>query len=277
VFKPDYVTRSRQGSSTFHGTFAAPGKLVTGVAGAPLKVGGAAVGGISKGASFLKKNTFGRVKSNAVQEEEPVVVEPAMEAGPQNRPTSSGSAIRMDGADDRLLTPTGRGSTSLSPNAAARSASPHARSRSTSSQHSVPGVIGSSPDSGTATVRLVAASGFPAGTNVQVRIRALDKNKDLLKSRTVKSPTGDATYDEQFAVQCFADTQFKVFVKDNHLFKDEELGEGLFAIDDTGSGSDTVVPVGEGRVTLRTSFKSAENASTDSSPRASKRKGLLKK
>ncbi|KAI5842793.1 C2 domain-containing protein [Tricharina praecox] len=277
VFKPDYVTRTRQGSSTFHGTFAAPGKLVTGVAGAPLKVGGAAVGGISKGASFLKKNTFGRAKSNTVSEDEPVVIEPEMQAISENRPMSSGSAIRMDGADDRLLTPTGRGSSSLSPNSAARSTSPHARSRSTSSQHSVPGVIGSGPDSGTATIRLVAASGYPAGTNVQVRIRAVDKNKDLLKSKTVKSSTGDASYDEQFSVQCFADTQFKVFVKDNHLFKDEELGEGLFAVDDTGSGNDTIVNVGEGRVTLRTSFKSAENASTADSPKASRRKGLLKK
>ena len=54
VFKPDYVIRSRQGSSTFSGTFAAPGKIV----GAPVKgvgkVGGAVGGGVIKGASFLR-------------------------------------------------------------------------------------------------------------------------------------------------------------------------------------------------------------------------------
>ena len=49
-FKPDYVTRSRQGSSTFSGTFAVPGKIV----GAPVKGVGALGGGVLKGASFLR-------------------------------------------------------------------------------------------------------------------------------------------------------------------------------------------------------------------------------
>ncbi|KAA8913371.1 C2 domain-containing protein [Sphaerosporella brunnea] len=283
VFKPDYVTRTRQGSSTFHGTFAAPGKIVTGVAGAPLKVGGFAVGGIHKGASFLKKNTFGRAKSNTINED-PVIMEPEEEPGnppsnppslqPGARPTSSGSAMRSDiSGDERLLTPN-RPSSTLAPNANT-SPGPHHRSRSTSSQRSVPGVIGSGPDSGTATVRLIGASGFPPTANVQIRIRSVDKNKDLLKSKSIKSSSGEIQYDESFTLQCFADQQFKVFAKDNHLFKDEELGEGLFVVDDTGSGQDTVVQVGEGRVTLRTSFKSAETAS-NASPKA-KRRALLKK
>ena len=283
VFKPDYVTRSRQGSSTFHGTFAAPGKLVTGVAGAPLKVGGFAVGGITKGASFLKKNAFGRSKTNSAQDEEPTIVEPEMERTTTNqtnkRPTSSGSAVRdMDGADERLLnTPNrsgggggGGGSGGLSP-----VSSPHQRSRSSASQRSVPGVIGSGPESGTATVRLLSASGFPPGANVQVRIRALDKSKDLLKCKGAKSSSGDVQFDESFTVQCLANQQFKIFVKDNHVFKDVELGEGLFVVDDTGSGQETVVQVGEGRVTLKTSFKSSETASNES-PKAARR-GLLKR
>ena len=62
LFRPDYVVRSRQGSSTFSGTFAAPGKVI----GAPVKgVGKGAVfvgGGVVKGASFLGRG-FKRRKS----------------------------------------------------------------------------------------------------------------------------------------------------------------------------------------------------------------------
>lgn len=54
LFRPDYVTRSRQGSSTFSGTFATPGKIVTGVAGAPIKGVGFAAHGVGKGASFIR-------------------------------------------------------------------------------------------------------------------------------------------------------------------------------------------------------------------------------
>lgn len=54
LFRPDYVTRARQGTSTFSGTFATPGKIVTGVAGAPIKGVGFAAGGVVKGASFIR-------------------------------------------------------------------------------------------------------------------------------------------------------------------------------------------------------------------------------
>ena len=58
VFRPAYITRTRHGSSTFSNNFAVPGKIVTGVAGVPLKgVGMAASGigaGVGRGASFLK-------------------------------------------------------------------------------------------------------------------------------------------------------------------------------------------------------------------------------
>ncbi|EME83310.1 uncharacterized protein MYCFIDRAFT_203585 [Pseudocercospora fijiensis CIRAD86] len=49
LFKPDYITRSRQGSSTFSGTFAAPGKII----GAPVKGVGKVGTGIFKGATFV--------------------------------------------------------------------------------------------------------------------------------------------------------------------------------------------------------------------------------
>jgi len=64
VFRPDYVTRTRQGSSTFSGTFSVPGKIVTGVAGVPLKGGVAVAGvvghGVGKGASFIKRVARGK-------------------------------------------------------------------------------------------------------------------------------------------------------------------------------------------------------------------------
>ncbi|KAK4942835.1 hypothetical protein LTR28_008590, partial [Elasticomyces elasticus] len=62
LFKPDYVMRSRQGSSTFSGTFNTPGKVI----GAPVKgVGKGAVlvgDSVAKGASFLGRG-FRRRKS----------------------------------------------------------------------------------------------------------------------------------------------------------------------------------------------------------------------
>ncbi|KAK9477713.1 C2 domain-containing protein [Lipomyces japonicus] len=47
-FKPDYVVRSVKGETTFSGTFAVPGKVVTSVAGAPIKGVGFAAGGVSR-------------------------------------------------------------------------------------------------------------------------------------------------------------------------------------------------------------------------------------
>ncbi|KAK6843007.1 C2 domain-containing protein [Apiospora arundinis] len=64
LFRPDYVTRTRMGTGTFSGTFGAPGRIVTGVAGAPIKGGVAVAGvvghGVGKGASFLRRGFRGR-------------------------------------------------------------------------------------------------------------------------------------------------------------------------------------------------------------------------
>lgn len=286
LFRADYVVRSRQGSSTFHGTFATPGKIVTGVAGAPLKVGGLAAGGITKGASFLKKNTFGRVKkdSNSNSEEEVLMEEPSI------RPAVNGGASLIGGSEAAVqasgkLTPPGTADiddgrttrrTQLSPpGTGTTGGNPHGRSRSVSSTLSAPGATaGGSTDPGIATVKIVSAIGFPPTANVQLRFKTADKAKDLHKSKSVKSATGELHWDEEFKFQCTADQQFKVFAKDNHLLRgDEELGEGLFVVDDTGSGGDTVVSVGQGKVILRTTFKSADMVS-NASPK--NRRGLLK-
>lgn len=285
LFRADYVVRSRQGSSTFSGTFATPGKIVTGVAGAPLRVGGFAAGGVVKGASFLKKNTFGRVKkdSNGSSEEDVLMEEPsarpavnggaglsgASESGVQSSGSSTppGTTDLDDGRTTRR--------TQLSPPGTGTGGNPHGRSRSVSSTLSAPGAAaGGSADPGIATVKIVSAINFPPTANVQLRFKTADKAKDLHKSKSVKSSSGEFHWDEEFKFQCTADQQFKVFAKDNHFIReDEELGEGLFVVDDTGSGGDTVVLVGQGKVTLRTTFKSADMVS-NASPK--NRRGLLK-
>src|SRR5207247_2642962 len=60
LFRPDYVMRKRVGSSTL----AAPTRIMTTVAGAPIKGGVAVVGavghGVGKGASFLKRGLLGK-------------------------------------------------------------------------------------------------------------------------------------------------------------------------------------------------------------------------
>lgn len=287
LFRADYVVRSRQGSSTFHGTFATPGKIVTGVAGAPLKVGGFAAGGITKGASFLKKNTFGRVKkdANGSSEEEIFLEDPVIKPAANGGVGLTGASEAVVQGDGKITPPTtadndnGRTSrrTQLSPPGTAVSGgSPHSRSRSVSSTLSAPGAAtAGSADPGIATVRIVSATGFPQTANVQLRFKTADKTKDLHKSKSVKSASGELHWDEEFKFQCTADQQFKLFAKDNHLIRgDEELGEGLFVVDDTGSGGDTVVSVGQGKVTLRTSFKSADMVS-NASPK-NNRRGLLK-
>lgn len=305
VFKPAYVVRSRQGSSTFHGTFAVPGKIVTGVAGAPLKVGGFAVGGVTKGAKFVGKNTFGRLLSRDKDEdqsstlmeleEEAVTTpsfDPEMEAsasrgllrpgssGSALRPTSAGSALRSDNASisDSAGTAPKRISSLAPPQPAIHpnGGSVHNRSRSTSSQLSVPGVIPSNAETGTATVRIVSAIGFGAGINLQLRVRTVSKGKDAHKTKTIKTNSnGEVEFGEEFKVECRADEQFRMYAKDNHMIKDLELGEGLFVVDDTGSGQDTVVPVGNdgGKVILRTSFRAAD---VGTSP-GGKKRGLLRR
>jgi hypothetical protein len=55
LFKPNYVVRSRQGSSTFSGTFALPGKVI----GAPVK-------GVGKGAAFVGGNVVAPTPPRAV-------------------------------------------------------------------------------------------------------------------------------------------------------------------------------------------------------------------
>ncbi|KAF8419946.1 hypothetical protein EV426DRAFT_576746 [Tirmania nivea] len=288
LFKAAYVIRTRQGSSTFSGTFAVPGKIVTGVAGAPLKVGGTVVGGIGKGASAVKRGLFGGGKSKANDIEEEQVIDQAVAQGGGVRATGDGELQTVDSHNQPIVALNNLAEKNMeqdvnSKNSLAPSDTRHHRRSKSgasikSNSPSRPDTSGSGADIGVASIRLVSASGFPAkDLNMRGRIRVVgSKTKEIMKSKSHKTSTGEVTWDELCTTTCTADQQFQIYLEDDHLFKDQPLGEAIFFVDDTGSGRDTVVPVGGGQVVLKTSFRpngTSENG-TGGSP---KRRGFLGK
>lgn len=265
LFKPDYVIRSRQGSSTFSGTFAAPGKIV----GAPVKgvgkVGGAVGGGVVKGASFLRHGFKGKKDGQEVSNED---VEPPEIEEPK---TNGGSAMATP-----LGTPQ-RAAPMIDDNPSTSQTPPHVRQKSfgmASTLSSAGGASGKG-EAGNAMFLVRSASGFPATSKIQVHIKQmLPKGpKEVHKTRGIKSSTGEITWDyEMFKVTCSADTQFQVQVKDDKFLGDHILGEAVFFIDDSVTGGEKTINVGEGNVTIHTTFVHAED-SGPSSPR--NRRSLL--
>lgn len=213
LFKPDYVTRSRQGSSTFHGTFAVPGKVI----GAPVKgVGkGTALigGGVVKGASFLGRSIKGNSKR-----------------GDSDGPGSNGaspviitSEHDVDGAADR------------------------------------PGTAGSpvvAGESGTATLSVLSATGFPSGAKVQVLITT-SAGKEVLKTKPLKkgeTSFGDSGHVESRKFTGQGGQELKITVQDHGTFGSHDIAEGSFAI---GAEGEEKVLVGEGEVRLSLGWASS--------------------
>ncbi|GAB7341289.1 hypothetical protein MBLNU457_7560t1 [Dothideomycetes sp. NU457] len=224
LFKPDYVIRSRQGSSTFSGTFSTPGKIV----GAPVKgVGKGAVlvgGGVLKGASFVGRG-FGLGKKHKKDGGEMLEDE-------------------MDGEQEV-------GSPSIAYGSAGPETPSQTRSRSLGGGTS-PGMA----ESGTATISVVSASGFPVGSHVQVRVTNESTKKEVLKTRAVKTKTGEVTWDaETEKTSASADDQFRMAVVDHGTFNHKPLGDALFFVDDQGAGGGRSVAVGSGSVVIRSSFE----------------------
>jgi Ca2+-dependent lipid-binding protein len=270
LFKPDYVVRSRQGSSTFSGTFAVPGKVI----GAPVK-------GVGKGAAFVGGNVvragtflgrgFKRRKSRGANGDEDFE-----RPGSDDRPSMDVPLVSVEGNGN---------STSVSaepPVTPNRNTTEHNRHRSWGAQSfasrkgdsAIPGA----GDHGTANIQILSADGFPPGTNLRVFV-SMGK-KDVHKTDHIKTATGSVEFpDESFKVPCTADTFFKVTVKDHATFgRDDELGEAQFTIDDSGAGGEKNVGVGKGMVVIRSSFTPADAGSTAGSvsPRVQKeRRGLL--
>jgi len=268
LFKPNYVVRSRQGSSTFSGTFALPGKVV----GAPVKgVGkGAAFvgGGVVRAGTFLGRG-FKRRKSRGAAPDDELSDRPESSAG---RPSLS--------PDTPVISIENPDTSSPSPQ--------HNRHRSWGAQSFAsrfnPEGGNAGAESGTANITLLSAEGFPSGTNIRVHVK--HNNKEVHKSEHVKAPSGTATLDSSFKIpNCAADSFFKVVVKDHKAFgRDEELGEGTFTVDDGKGGGEKNVGVGKGMVVIRSQFNpntisDGASAVGSVSPRLDKegkgRRGLL--
>lgn len=280
LFTPEYVTKQRQGSSTFQGTFATPGKVV----GAPVKglgkgavlVAGGVGGGVAKAGSFLG-GAFRRRKSGTKDSLE-VDANDSTPDLPNGTETTAGATDSTTAA--RAATPTvaldANHADSATPSPAPPGQiTPHNRTKSwgATSQARPESMYGISPsgnhnDVGTATITLLGASGFPPSAHVRI-ILSYQTSKGLREAHKTKAvkPAGNNSVDfhdgaEQARVPCAADTAFRLKVEDHRTFgADQELGEGQFFVSDQGGGGEQSVKVGSGSVRVRSRFEAAEQGS----------------
>lgn len=285
LFRPDYITRMRQGTSTFSGTFATPGKIVTGVAGAPIKGGAAVVGavgqGVGKGASFLRRGFKSKKDDDANGSPSRSSVELARGAGaPAN---GTGSAVpsvavkRATGLTDAEPT------ADLPPAPAVNTAVGgailvgHARTRSMGAS-SIHSVAPSGPGAGQAVFTIVSASDFPPSSDVYVTINQLGtRTKVVGKTKHHKASGGGVRFDETFKGICTPDTQFQIQVREHHSFgSDDTLGESLYVVDESGTNSEKEVRVGDGTVVIKSNFTPNEPAGNES-PKSTFRRSFLSK
>jgi hypothetical protein len=263
LFSPDWISRTRQGSSTFHGTMS----TVTKVGGAPIKGvtrGASAVGGgVAKAGTFLGKS-FRRRKSRAGNELE--TDDPNGASEPPPLPTTPYG----DGAEN------GNGSAPGTPGNHNRSTSASASRLSFAglSPNGAASINGGSGETGFATVHLISSSGFPPSSNIRVIVKMNTgrTSKEVLKTRAIKSASGDVKFEGEAAnkISCSAETPFSVSVVNHHtLGKDEELGEGIFHLSDQGAGGEQTVRMikGDGSLVIRSSFEPADKASIAGSSR----------
>jgi hypothetical protein len=273
LFRSDYVTRSRQGSSTFSGTFAAPGKIVTGVAGAPIKGVGLAAHGVGKGASFIKHGFRNRKKDDETNGSANLAPEDVTVANIDGFAAPANASNLAPGENVRPVTPV----------VAPVITGAHSRTKSfgASSMHST--AVSGAP-TGTANFTIVSATGYPPSSSVLVQVKQLGpKPKVIHKTDHIKSPSGTVVFvdkKETFKAACSADTQFQLLVKAHSTFgSGDDLGEGLFFVDESGTGEEKFVKAGSGQVIIRSNFVMNENGTTDSPKSATGglRKGLLSK
>ena len=269
LFKSAYVTRSRQGSSTFSGTIGPAGKVI----GAPVKgvgkVGGAVGGGVVKGASFLRHGFKGSKDGRDVSN------------GYAESPLSGEAMTNGEAPPVPSIETPGR-EVSAGMNAAAPfTPSPHNRAASFGSKSvaSAAGGTPGKPDAGTASFTILSATNFPPSAKLQVHVKQMGSRgaKEVHKTKGVKASAGTVHWEgESFKVNCPPDTQFQIQVKDDKFIGSDELGEAVFFIDDSVQGSEKEVKVSEGTVVLRTSFVPADGGSlVGQSPRQGARRSFL--
>ncbi|KAJ4326786.1 Tricalbin-2 [Fusarium piperis] len=274
LFRPDYVVRTRQGTSTFGGTFSSgPGRIMTGVAGAPIKGGVAVAGvvghGVGKGASFLRRGLFNKKDNGDIEEETvPEVVEPPTTVS--NGSAGSNGGLRRPPAivEEGDALAMGRPSTSNG----------HSRSKSIG-QSSVHSTLPGGSQGGMASFTVVGASGFPPASDLYIIISQINpKEKTVGKTKHFKSSSGQWQFDETFKFQCTPDAQFKIEAKGQHLFgSDDDLGEHIYFVDESGASTAKDLSVGSGSVTLKSSFQAAEPTLAPESPKTQLRRSFLSK
>ena len=196
LFRPTYVTRTRRGTSTFGG---GAGRVVTGLAGAPVKVVGggvktvgkgvgAAAGSIGGAASFVKRG-FTRKKTTIVEDEEEditpkdiAVATPAVASGGGIKDNSDGTQLAITG--DHNETPPSADPNYMNSDDAAttpsRGSSGHQREMSIMSNKT-----GNGGESGLLQIAIVEGKGFPSGKDVRVVLKT--SQKEFYKSKAVKS------------------------------------------------------------------------------------------
>lgn len=264
LFRPSYITRTRQGSSTFSGTFAMPHKIVSGVAGVPIKgVGMAASGigmGVGKGASFIR-NGF-KSKRNGMEKNESL--------GTISVDDWSGTG--NTGTTESHISGGRNVSDSLTPS--------HTRNQSVAAA-SIYSTAGGAAPTGTATFTVVSADGYPPSSNLMVVIKQLPKEKTIHKTKHIKSPQGGARFDESFTAPCSADTQFQLQVRSHATFgADDMLGQTLFFVDESGAQQEKAIKAGSGQVIIKSNFVGKEGpgeAGAAGSPVRGSRRSFLNK
>lgn len=251
LFKPAYVARARQGTSTFQGTFAPAGKVV----GAPVKGVAKVGGGLQKGASFLKRGIGGRKDSERGV---------SLNDGPADTFTSPVGAAPMPDVSHPPESPIQNGAMVGTSGSPATPQLMHQRAASTTST-----LAGGTPgsDQGTARFTVLSASGYPEKADVQVVINMKgNKSKEVHKTKAHKPRGGVVEYDashESFQCTCSAATMFEAVVRDHDLFRSKELGTGTFFISDQGPGSEQSIRAGNGMVAIRSSFTPHSAPSSD--------------
>ncbi|KAI2792008.1 hypothetical protein POX_b02040 [Penicillium oxalicum] len=269
LFKPDYVMRLAQGSTTFVGGIGGKvGGTAKTIGGVPLKVGGVVVGGAAHGATSIGGKLFGRfTKDKHSEEDTEVMVTDAEPASEARAPGPASGAPLVDATQTSPALAVEGAGTPPTPSTPQKE---HSRNRSTATsvygdRLSVFGG-GSRGDTGTAHITVMSASGFPSSANLRVSVRVQGSKgaKEVHKTKAHKAGNDAVQYDETFKVaKVTAGTQYSIRVVDHATFgSDDVLGEGFFLVADQGSeaGQDKAVIVGSGTVVIRSSFDSPDAA-----------------
>ncbi len=257
LFRPEYVTRARQGSSTFSGSLG-PAKAMTGLVNAPMKGASMVGGGVSKGASFFKSSKRKEKDSEAAEAASAASALAATMYAKRLTITQQPPAVNGEvpqGSPPPLVS-----QASSSEPKTPSSSVPHGRSTSFSGRSgaSVSGGKPGGPEMGTATFTIMEANDYSPDAKVRIQVRQLTPKgaKDVHKTKSIQPSSGAVKYDnETFKVHCTPDTQFQIAVTNHSAFRNLGLGEAMFFIDDSSTGgSEKVVKAGTGTVLLRTSF-----------------------